>query len=164
MLLLDVLEHFELHKLCLIVCNRYQLAQKLGRYVVSIASKFSNMQNVHCKFDLLRDGYSKQIQQQTSFVAHQTLHTAFEMINPAYLVLKRQGESVTETNSLGHYCYRGLHALGYWKKLIYIMDVRNSLRLARSYRDYHSYKTVFLMNYSDKSEALVSLLAMRTDF
>ncbi len=41
--LLDCLESFELYKLCLIVCNRYQMTERVGRYLVSIANKYSNL-------------------------------------------------------------------------------------------------------------------------
>jgi hypothetical protein len=42
-ILLDCLESFELYKLCLIVCNRYNLTERVGRYLVSIAHKYSNL-------------------------------------------------------------------------------------------------------------------------
>ena len=42
-ILLDSLESFELYKLCLIVCNRYKLTDRVGRYLVSIAQKYSNL-------------------------------------------------------------------------------------------------------------------------
>ena len=42
-ILLDCLETFELYKLCLIVCNRYSLIDRVGRYLVSIANKYSNL-------------------------------------------------------------------------------------------------------------------------
>jgi len=48
--LLDCLESFELYKLCLIVCNRYQLTERVGRYLVSIASKYSNLQLICTNF------------------------------------------------------------------------------------------------------------------
>ena len=43
-ILLDSLEQFELYKLCLIVCNRYKLKERVGRYLVSIGHKYSSNQ------------------------------------------------------------------------------------------------------------------------
>ena len=40
-IILDGLESFELYKLCIIVCNRYKLRDRIGRYLVSIAYKYS---------------------------------------------------------------------------------------------------------------------------
>lgn len=36
-LILDILETFKVYKLCIFVCNRYKLSQRLGRYVLSLA-------------------------------------------------------------------------------------------------------------------------------
>jgi hypothetical protein len=49
-ILLDGLESFELYKLCIIVCNRYKLRERIGRYLVSIAHKYSNLPVIHSKF------------------------------------------------------------------------------------------------------------------
>ena len=42
-LILDVLEYYELFRLCLMICNRYHLSERLGRYVISVCSKYSNL-------------------------------------------------------------------------------------------------------------------------
>lgn len=42
-LILDVLEYYELFRLCLMLCNRYHLSERLGRYLVSVCSKYSNL-------------------------------------------------------------------------------------------------------------------------
>lgn len=44
-LILDTLEIFKLYKLCIFVCNRYKLSQRIGRYLVSIAHKYSDLVN-----------------------------------------------------------------------------------------------------------------------
>lgn len=40
-LMLDILEEFKAYKLCIFVCNKFKLATKLGRYLVSVASEYS---------------------------------------------------------------------------------------------------------------------------
>jgi hypothetical protein len=42
-LILDTLEYFQLYKLCLVVCNRYHLSERLGRYVTAIGNKYSTI-------------------------------------------------------------------------------------------------------------------------
>ena len=40
-LLLDVLENYELFKLNIFICNRYQLADHIGHYLALIAHRYS---------------------------------------------------------------------------------------------------------------------------
>ena len=40
-LILDTLEFYDNYKLCIFVCNRYHLPLRLGRYLLSISSKYS---------------------------------------------------------------------------------------------------------------------------
>ena len=42
-LILDTLEHYELYRLCLVICNRYHLQDKHGRYIAAICHKYSNL-------------------------------------------------------------------------------------------------------------------------
>jgi len=49
-LILDTLEHYELFRLCLIICNRYQLKDKVARYLISIGNKYSNLKNFTYSF------------------------------------------------------------------------------------------------------------------
>ena len=132
-LLLDTLEEFGMYKLCLIVCNRYNLSNRLGRYIVSLASKYSNLNEI--KTSELRGG----IQVQRAAIAYTAVHNVFEMINPEYLTLKESGG-----NNLGIDAFRGLLLLGYWKKLVYIMDFDNSLALTRTFGDFKNFKQIYL--------------------
>jgi len=149
-LVLDTLENFELEKLCIVICNRYQINERLGRYVVSVANRYSNIKNLYKDFSRYAVGlgnYSLVIQKDISLIANKALHGVFEMVNPAYLKLKKYSEIVDETNSLGKYCYRNLMLLGYWKKLVYIMDCHNSLAITSAFADYENYKLIYLLNF-----------------
>lgn len=42
-LILNTLEHYELFRLCLIICNRYALKERIGSYIASICHKYSNL-------------------------------------------------------------------------------------------------------------------------
>jgi hypothetical protein len=61
-ILLDCLESFELYKLCLIVCNRYSLIDRVGRYLVSIASKYSNLSQISTHFLTMFHPQHKEVQ------------------------------------------------------------------------------------------------------
>jgi len=49
-LILDTLEHYELFRLSLIICNRYNLKEKIARYLISIGNKYSNLKNFKYTF------------------------------------------------------------------------------------------------------------------
>lgn len=40
---LDTLERFELYRLSLILCNRYNMQDRNGRFVAAISQKYSNL-------------------------------------------------------------------------------------------------------------------------
>ena len=41
--ILDTLERFELYRLSLILCNRYNMQDRNGRFVAAISQKYSNL-------------------------------------------------------------------------------------------------------------------------
>jgi hypothetical protein len=53
-LILDALEYYELFRLCLMICNRYHMSERLGRYVVSVCSKYSNLHMHRFNADLAK--------------------------------------------------------------------------------------------------------------
>ena len=133
-LLLDTLEEFGMYKLCLIVCNRYSLGSRIGRYVVGLASKYSYLNET--KFFDLKGGF----QVQKAAVAYTAVHNMLEMINPEYIRLKEK-----DGKDLGIEAFQGLLLLGYWKKLVYIMDFDNSMALTNSFADFKNYKQAYLI-------------------
>jgi hypothetical protein len=60
-LILDALEYYELFRLCLMVCNRYHMSERLGRYLVSVCSKYSNLHNHRFNIDLIKTNYFNSI-------------------------------------------------------------------------------------------------------
>lgn len=35
-LVLDILEHYEMYRLCILICQRYKFTNKIGKYVLAI--------------------------------------------------------------------------------------------------------------------------------
>lgn len=87
---------------------------------------------------------AKQRRIEQSMVANIALHNVFEVLNPEYIRLKESHEISTDTNSLGVEVYRGLLLLGFWKKVLFVMDYKRSLSLAAYFADYKTYKTIFI--------------------
>ena len=149
-LLLDILENLGLFKLCIIICNRYQINDRIGRYIISIAHRYSNIKVVcdaYSKYLLVLNNTYRQMQSSNAIIANTALHSVFEVVNPAYLKMKKFCDMIDNSNSLGLYCYRSLLFLGYWKKLVYIMDCDSSLALTSTFADFHNYKMVYYMNF-----------------
>lgn len=97
----------------------------MGRYLVSIANKYSNQQQIATQFVTMFHPDHRKVQAQVSFVAHQAMHSALELIEPKFLKIK-EGQ-LDPDNSLGKYCFTGLLNHGFWKKLLYLMDLQSSL-------------------------------------
>ena len=154
-LLLDVLENLSLFKLCIIICNRYQITDRISRYIVSIGHQYSNIKLI-CdsfeKFEALQNNTNREIQLKNSIIANAAIHGVFEVVNPEFLKMKKYMEIVDETNSLGVYFNRCMLLLGYWKKLVYIVDCENSLAITSTFADYYNYKLIFLINFGNVSK------------
>lgn len=124
-LILDVLEYYELFRLCLMLCNRYHLSERLGRYLVSVCSKYSNLHLQRFNLKILRDTSTLneawlQKQRLASILGHDALHNVFALIEPKFLQVKPFHERLTAANCLGIETYRTMLDLGFWKKLVYI--------------------------------------------
>ena len=117
--LLDTLEDYGMYKLCLIVCNRYNLVDRVGRFIISIAFKYSNISMI--SFPGFKINPKEQIQR--AAIAYTALHNVLEMINPSYLNIKTG-------KTLGFETFQALVLLGYWKKVLFLLDKDTALALA----------------------------------
>ena len=144
-LILDLLEHYKLHKLCIFVCNRYGLSQKLGRYLVNIGARYSNfaVESIIVNKFKLNNGIQRQIQSEKAFVANVAFHNVLENINPSFLRLKKKGERSDSSNSLGNECYSELINLGLWKKCLFLMDYQNAIALASTFASFKNYRLIY---------------------
>jgi hypothetical protein len=43
--ILDILDYYELFKLSLMLCNRYNLTERVGNYILQLSLKYSNLSN-----------------------------------------------------------------------------------------------------------------------
>ena len=88
---------------------------------------------------------------QQSLIAHEALHNVFGLVAPQYLTLKSYNEKLTDQNSLGMDSYRLMFALGYWKKLVYTMNLSSSLDLCYKFAD--SFNFAVLMDRISLAES-----------
>ena len=158
-LILDVLEYYELFRLCLMLCNRYHMSERLGRYLVSVCSKYSNLHLHRFNVKVLRTQnalndlwLSKQ--RMASIIAHEALHNVFELVEPNFMAIKKFREPLTPSNSLGMDTYRTMLDLGFWKKLVYIgLESSTALQLCCKFLDKTNFE--LLSEFLDDKDAAV---------
>lgn len=101
-LILDTLEVYEFYHMSLMMCKRYRLSGRQGRYLVLMCSKYSNLNRVRLDFSrLVRNSILMEQQRACSLLAHEAIHNVLCLIDSAFLKMKPFGERLTEENSLG---------------------------------------------------------------
>ena len=156
--LLDVLESFDMFRLCMIVCNRYNLHDHLSRYLTSACYKYSNLKLLPILSVLeINNPLFRSKQSQVSLLANEAIHNVFSLISPDMIKQHKTGEipenqgAQTEGQAIESKskkeCWRFLFYLGFWKKLIYIMDSMASLSLCYSVGDFYNFKIIYMIFY-----------------
>ena len=147
-LMLDSLETFKIHKLCIFICNRYKLSNRIGRYLVSIANKYSPFAQDSVMIPMIPTHFinalNKKALMEKAFFANIALHNVLENINPNYLKLKKINEESNSSNSLGMEAFQGLIHLGFWKKCVFLTDYITALAITSTFWDFETYKMIFL--------------------
>ena len=140
-LILDTLEVYEFYHMSLMMCKRYRLSGRQGRYLVLMCSKYSNLNRVRLDFSrILRNNILMEQQRACSLLAHEAIHNVLCLIDTTFLKIKPFGERLTEENSLGIQAYMNILNLGFWKKLVYILEKKLSLQLCMKFFDFRNYQ------------------------
>lgn len=138
--MLDSLESAGFSKLCIFVCNRYGLPERLGRYLVSIANDYSLLshENLAVNKNTLLPCPQRVRLLERAVVSSLALHTVLELVNPSFFELKSDLE-----NFLGGDCVTGLVLLGMYKKAAFMLGIRNSLSLLYCFSEANMYTEIF---------------------
>ena len=159
-MILDILETYNQFKLCIFVCNRYTLHQRVGRYLLSIAHRYSFLPNENTpkfSYQLLYGDKFLKNQHEKSFIASTAIHNVLENINPHYLQFKKKNEESNSSNDLGLNTFQGLIMLGCWKKCVYLMDYQKGLALTSSFGDFQLYKFLYINGNPEYNKKLVDI-------
>ena len=136
-LILDTLEVYEFYHMALMMCKRYKLSGRQGKYLVLMCSKYSNLNNNRIFFSKMIASSDKLFNQRVcSLLAHEAIHNVICLLEPEFLKMKPYGEALDEENSLGIDTYRMILSLGFWKKLVYTMQSQMSLHLCMKFSDF----------------------------
>ena len=123
-LILDVLENFKIYKLCIFVCNRYRMVNRLGRYLVAIGMKYSPIAIETNKIVKSLSPYLMQAQLEKSYIAHSALHSVLENMEPSFL----PPALLPSVPSL--------LLLGYRKSIALLLSREISIELTRNFGDF----------------------------
>lgn len=100
------------------------MSDRLGRYIISVCSKYSNLNLNRFNVSVLAKSPSNDAwkikQRHASILAHEAIHNVFTLVEQKFLSLKDIGEKLTKDNSIGLDTYKVMLDLGFWKKLVYI--------------------------------------------
>lgn len=142
-LILDTLEIYEFYHMSLMMCKRYNLSGRQGRYLVLMCSKYSNLKVFRADFmeKLKREKFQNE-QKVCSLLAHEAIHNVLGLIDANYLKMKPFGVALTNENSLGIQTYKSMLNLGFWKKLVYLLDSRLSLHLCLKFCDFQNFQLI----------------------
>ena len=133
-LILDTLEHYELYRLCLILCGRYGLSERVGRYVSAVSAKYSNLNERRAQLQPA----NATAQANYALVAHEAMHNVISLAGSC-LSEQVRGHAFRQS------CFETLLLHGFWKKLIYMLDVDSSLQLSMAYGDDESFRLNYLV-------------------
>lgn len=80
-------------KLSMMLCNRYGLTDRIGRYILQISSKYTNINTIRYNYEILKPNsqiklFFNQKQMTSSLLAHEALHNVFSLIDQKFLTLK----------------------------------------------------------------------------
>ncbi|KAM3131735.1 hypothetical protein pb186bvf_016131 [Paramecium bursaria] len=140
-LVLDVLEQFQLFKLCIFVCNRYKLINKLNRYIVSIAAQYTPIL-IHPLQVLKSNTFNLNKYKQKGIVASFAIHSVFENINLQLLLSYNQDQ-----------LHQQLIMLGYWKKIAYQLKQEESLNIFQTFQDFRNWNNVYFKQIINRLQA-----------
>lgn len=94
LMMLDILETQMAFKLCIYICNKFNLAYKLGRYLVSIVLGHSPQikNNIKPTLQVVTDSTSKRHAANQAITASMAIHSTLETVNPNFIRPKFQNE------------------------------------------------------------------------
>ena len=96
-------------------------------------------------------------QSQVSMLSNEAIHNMFSLVCTD--LIKQVKTEDLDPNKSNVECWKYLFYLGFWKKLVFIVDSMNSLKLCYTTGDLQNYKIVYLMYYRELDDEQVKQLA-----
>ena len=98
--LLDMLENFDMFRLCLVICNKYNLKNQISRYLTSTCYKYSNLKYLDMnKILKMNDSNFRMNQKQVNVLANEAIHNLLKLIDPV-LIKQQRTEDITKDSKL----------------------------------------------------------------
>ncbi|CAD8124478.1 unnamed protein product [Paramecium sonneborni] len=148
-LILNLLEKFQNYKLCMYICNQYNLLDQLGEYLVILASKYTPLyqNSIIVDIKMIRNTLKRKHLLDQASIANQALLNIFETINPEILNFKLEDDLI-QNNSFTLKFYQDLIGLGFWKQIIFTMNYQHSKDLCLSFNNHQD--LIIILQHMEK--------------
>lgn len=150
-LVLDTLENYEMYRLCILICQRYNLTERIGRFVIAICQKYSNLNQFRFLFfEKFQTQNQILAQKKYALLAHEAIH------NVLCLVGSGKGKKYNWINS----CFESFFLQGFWRKFVFLLDTQQGIELCWAMGDISSLKLNFLVNQLGMSDPILTRQAI----
>ena len=130
-LVIDTLDHYEMYRLCILICQRYKLNERIGKFVLAICQKYSNLNQFRVIFnEKFLNENQFMAQKKYALLAHEALHNVLSMVGAA-----KGGRWIDS-------CFESFFLQGFWKKLVYLMETERCVELSWAMGDSVSMKLI----------------------
>jgi len=137
-MIIDALQDYELYRLCLIICNRYGLKDKIGQILGAVAFKYSNLKQFRTDIALCSNKIEQPKLQPFAQIARLALSNAIGIIDD--LRIASDGSASLDLRST---CFDTLFLTGFWRELLYILDADSALQVAYAFGDSQSFDLLY---------------------
>jgi hypothetical protein len=121
------------------------MPSKAGRYLISLGMKYSTnciSNNVVNPILLAPSSYRK-TEIEKGILASIALHSIYENVNAEFLKVKVTENEEENKNSLGTYFIQGLILEGAYKKVVFMINPQEALKVLLNYNDFQAYNSIF---------------------
>ncbi|KAL4500493.1 hypothetical protein ABPG72_003444 [Tetrahymena utriculariae] len=149
MLILQViksLQKYNQSKLCLKICNRFQVYDQITSILIQLAYSYSPFSKCSAIVQPSHLNQQAQLfmrkQKDLSIISNTALHSIFESLNPE--LIQKSDETKKGNNIFNTEFIQPLLLFGYWKRILFLLDKKPALSVAQVFGDFSSYKLLYL--------------------
>lgn len=121
------------------------MPSKAGRYLISLGMKYSTncISNNIVNPILLAPSSYRKTEIEKGILASIALHSIYENVNAEFLKVKVTENEEDNKNSLGTYFIQGLILEGAYKKVVFMINPQEALKVLWNYNDFQAYNSIF---------------------
>ncbi|KAL4454343.1 hypothetical protein ABPG74_012300 [Tetrahymena malaccensis] len=146
LLVIKNLQNFNQSKLCLQICNRFQVYDQIISTLTQLAYSYSPLSKCSAVVQPSHLNQQAQLfmrkQKDLSIISNAAIHSIFESLNPE--LIQKTDETKNRNNIFNSEFIKSLLLFGYWKRILFLIDKKSALSIAQVFGDFSSYKLLYL--------------------